>query len=194
MFITGQIPHDVNTEKMTSLEEDHHLHHHHHRDKDDFSPISRKHGSMTDDMKSPAPTNHQGNSPHTNNNKPSMDAKPEPAIDPSINHMSSQPNGLSESIKYSDAYSQHMGGLPMGGHHMNGHNFNHPFSINNLMSSQEAAAMMESKMYGHMHGYSPYGQMQGVGVAPHHREGGDGGGGVDDGFYRSYTPQSTANM
>ena len=112
-----------------------------------------------------------------------------------VAHSNPGMQSISESIRYGmtpETYSHamhQMGQLPV-------HNFTHPFSINNLMSSPEG--MMDPKMYGHIPSYhsNPYGhmsQLQGPGRS-------DSGGVAvpsmppDTSYYRSYTPQNTANL
>ena len=99
---------------------------------------------------------------------------------------------ISETIRYgmtAETYShamQQMGQLPP-------HNFTHPFSINNLMSSPDA--MMDPKLYGHLPSYhsNPYGHMSQL--QPSARSDPPiAGPPMQDTYYRSYTPQNTANL
>lgn len=155
--------------------------------KDDYSPVSsRKH--MSDDVK-PSHDNQTGNQ-GTNNKETKAEPSGMDAMTSPNSHMTQAGSTLTEDMKYpvDTGYPPHL--------HM--HNFNHPFSINNLMSGQEVA-MMESKMYGHMHGYSPYGQLpqpqlHHVANMPTNNRVSDADGQIDGHYYRSYTPSSTANL
>ena len=185
----GQLPMDHSPGKIKSLDEDHIE-----KAPPSYSPGSKRKDLSKDDAKI---TNGGSN----NNLGKSVDTKTESSIDPTVSVSSHQmnqhhsqsnmhPSSDNSSMKYAmpENYpsQMHM--------QMNGHNFNHPFSINNLMSGQEAA-MMESKMYGHMQGYpGQYGHM-----GLHTTNGGMPAPGtrdetVDNSYYRSYTPQTTDNL
>ena len=87
-----------------------------------------------------------------------------------------------------DAMAMHGGALGAGGPH-----FNHPFSINNLMSSAEQASKMEMKMYETMQNvYPTYSQMSPV--AQHVPKVTTPPLGTDNGYYKPYTPHSTTTL
>ena len=105
--------------------------------------------------------------------------------------MTSAPHDMyGRSSAYSDAHAAMMHGAG----HLGGPNnpFNHPFSINNLMSSAEqAAGKMDMKMYETMQNvYNPtYSQMSPV--AHHVPKESTPPMGTENGYYKPYTPHST---
>ena len=93
---------------------------------------------------------------------------------------------------YSDAHAAMMHGAgPLGGPN---NPFNHPFSINNLMSSAEqAAGKMDMKMYETMQNvYPTYSQMSPV--AHHVPKESTPPMGTENGYYKPYTPHSTTTL
>ena len=105
--------------------------------------------------------------------------------------MASAPHDMyGRNSAYSDAHAAMMHGAgQLGGPNP----FNHPFSINNLMSSADQAGKMDMKIYETMQNvYPTYSQMSPV--AHHVPKEPTPPMGTENGYYKPYTPHSTTTL